>query len=165
MTEKLAVEEVEEPKGLDKSDLDGNIFASTVCSPGTHRDYHCYERQKVFRVDAQHRCGNKVRDFDAPGCPFSSSDIVPAMHPCSNKEPRRIQDRGNVRNTARLPAKLSANHVPPSVSTIGQVANELARCSPSVTRVSAVCDILATESSAASSCALTSSSRVMVPVS
>lgn len=156
---------MKEPKGIDKSDLVENTIASIVCSPGTHRDYHCCERQKVFRVDAQHRCGNNVRDFDAPGCPFSSSDIVPAMHPCSNKEPRGIGDRGNVRNTARPPAKLSANPIPPSVSMIGQVANELARCPPSVTSVSAVCDILVTESPAASSCALTSSSRVMVPVS
>ena len=46
-------------------------------------------------------------------------------------------------------AKLLANPFPPSVSMIGYVAKEEARCSPSVKSVSPVSAILCTESSAA----------------
>ena len=47
--------------------------------------------------------------------------------------------------------KLEARPEPPQVSMMGYVAKEEARCSPSVTRVSPVCDVLVMLSSAARS--------------
>ena len=46
-------------------------------------------------------------------------------------------------------ARFEASPVPPKVSVMGYVANELARCSPSVIRVSPVLAMLTSESSAA----------------